>query len=243
MGFFARLKFLIGLLVVIGLVAGLFLVLNYSISNIRSQKASLENDAFGVSTEYPGALRRQFVQVGDKVKEGDRLFEISSPDLVEALRNDRVERDTQLFEVTDDDNMILLANASGTVQQINFADGAYVEANAEIATVSTDNARYVIARYLLNAPDYARISRDNPVQVTLPDNTKYNADVFDIALEQDGQLVYTVVRARLPKEAQILPTFTSGTPVSTSWQLKDNPWQDTLSRFVRSLIEPQSQGE
>lgn len=240
MGFFARLKFLIGLLLVVAAVATLFLLLNYTMSNKSSQRATLETDAYTITSDYAGVLRRQFVASGDRVEEGDRLFEISSPGLTQAIRDDRVDEDSLLFEVASNGNMILLANAPGVVQQINFAAGSYIEANLDIASVATLNARYVVAYYLLNAPDYARINRDNLVQVTLPDNSRYEAEVFDISLEQDGEQVFTVVRARLPEDASILPTFTSGTPVSTTWQLNSSDWQNSLFNLMRSLAEPQA---
>lgn len=242
MRFLERVKFFVGLLIVITVVGLLFLALNYSMSNKSSLKATLETDAYAVHNDYDGVLRRQFVDPGDTVEEGDRLFEISSPSLTQSLKDDRVDRDSLLFEVADNGNMILLANAAGTIQQINFSVGSYIETNSTIATVATQNARYIVAYYLLNAPDYARINRDNAVQVTLPDNTRFEAKVFDITLEQDGEQVFTVVRARLPENASILPTFTSGTPVSTSWQLENSDWQDALFDFVKLLIEPRTQG-
>lgn len=241
MGFFARLRFLMGFVIVLVVIAGLFLFLNYRMSNITSQKATLETDSYAVSSDYDGVLRRQFVAPGDKIKEGDRLFEISSPSLTQAIRNNQVTKDSLLFEVTDTGNMIVLANAPGTVQQINFTDGSYIAAKSDIATIATSNARYVIARYLLNAPDYARINRANPIEVTLPDNSRFNATVFDISLEKDEGQVFTVVRARLPKDAAILPTFTSGTPVATTWHLNNSDWQETLFKYVHLLIEPRTQ--
>ncbi len=240
MGFFARLNFLLGMVFVVAIVAGLFLLLNYMMSNISSQKATLETDAYAVSSDYDGVLRNQFVSPGDTVKEGDRLFEISSPSLTQAIRNDRADETSPLFEVTDTGNMILLATATGTVQQVNFTTGSYIQANNEIATIATDNARYVIAKYLLNAPDYARINQGKPVRVILPDNSRYEATVFDISLEQDEEQVFTVVRARLPKDAHILPAFASGTPVATTWQLNNSDWQNMLFDFVRKLFEPQT---
>lgn len=241
MGTFARLKFLIGLLLAGAVAASLFVFLNYTMSNVSSQRATLEADTYAISTDYSGVLRRIFVTTGERIQEGDRLFEISSPILTQAISDDKASGKSPLYEVADSGNMILLATAPGVVQQINFTIGAFVEADADIATVATDNARYVIARYLLSAPDYARINRDNLVHITLPDNSKYEARVFNISLEQDEEQVYTVVRARLPEDANILPTFSPGTPVSTTWQLDNSSWQNSLIRFVRSLVQPQSQ--
>lgn len=238
-----RLRFFIGIAVVIGIVAALFLYLNFSMSNIQSQKATLETDSYAVVSEYGGVLQRSYVNPGDAVKKGDKLFELDSQSLTQALRNDQVEQDSLPFEVTKSGSIILLATVPGEVQQTNFAVGAFIAPNVEIATIATEDSQYITARYLLNAPDYARINRDNPVHVTLPDNTRLEAKVFDITLEQDNEQIYTVVKARLPEDAAILPTFSSGTPVSTTWQLNDSEWQDSLTRFVRSLIVPRSESE
>lgn len=238
MGFFARVRFLIGLLVVVAIVGGLFVLLNYRMSNVSSRKATLETDAYALSSGYDGVLKRIYVSPGDKVNEGDRLFEISSPGLTQAIESEKAKKSSPLYEITSDGNMVLLATAQGTVQQVNYTNGAYIEANKTIATIATNNARYVIAYYLLSAPDYARINRDNRVHVTLPDNSRYDAKVFDISLEQDGEQVFTVVRARLPEDAKILPTFASGTPVTSTWQLDNSAWQNWLINVIRSLIEP-----
>lgn len=242
MGFLARVRFLIGLLIVVMIVAGLFLLLNYRMSNVSSRKATLETDSYAVSADYGGVLRKALVAPGDTVEEGDPLFEMSSPGLTQAIRNDQVKKESPLYEVNDDGNMVLLATAPGVVQQINFTNGAFIEAHHEIAAIATNNARYVISYYLLSAPDYARINRDNLVHVTLPDNSRFEAKVFDISLEQDGEQVFTVVRARLPEGASILPTFASGTPVSTTWQLDNSDWQNSLIEFIKVLVEPQTQG-
>lgn len=238
-----RLRFVVGIIVVIGVVAALFLYLNYSMSNIQSRQATLETDSYAVISEYGGVLKQSYVAPGDTVKKGDKLFELDSQSLAQALRNDQLDKTALPFEVTKSGNMVLLATVPGKVQQINFADGAFIAANAGIATIATENSQYITARYLLNAPDYARINRDNPVYVTLPDNTRLEATVFDISLEQDDEEVYTIVKARLPEDASILPTFSSGTPVSTTWQLDNSDWQESIIRFLRSLIAPRSEVE
>lgn len=241
MRFVTRLRFFIGMVFIIALTAVLFLFLNYTMSNKSSDKATLETDSYAVTSTYEGVLKRQFVTPGQQVKEGDRLFEISSPALTQAIQKDEEDKKTPLFEVASNGNMILLATTAGVVQQVNLVNGSYVQRSGSLATIATEKARYVTARYLLKAPDYARINKDNPIQVTLPDNSRYQAKVFDTTLQQDGEQVYTVVKARLPEDAKILPTFTSGTPVSTSWQLNDSSWQEAVFRFVRGLVEPQTQ--
>lgn len=241
MSIFSRFRFLLGIIFVFVCIGGLFFYLNYSMSNINSQSATLERDQYAVSSNYGGVLERAYVKIGDTVKEGDNLFELTSPELTQALADDTVKQDSLLFSVTDSGNILLKATATGEVRASNYSRGSFVVANSDIATIALKDSDYVSAKFILNAPDYARINRSNPVEVTLPDNTKLKADVFDITLEKEGTIVYTIVKARFQNNAPVQPTFTSGTPVSAYWQLDNNSFYETLTRLFRSFVDPKSQ--
>lgn len=238
MRFFARLRLLIGILIIIGLTGGLFIYLNYSMSVVSSRSASLQSDMNAVSVEYGGVIKKRYVEVGTKVAKDDPLFELTSPDLSEALRTSRISTESLLFSVTPDGDILLRASNSGVLREVNFAEGAFVPANSPIATIALDGSAYVTAKYSLQAPDYARINRGNAVSVTLPDNTRLDAKVFDITLEQSGDKVLTIVKARFNENANISPTFSVGTPVSTSWQLENNSWYTTMLNSFKRLVEP-----
>ena len=64
MRFFTRLRFFVGIIFVIAVVAALFVYLNYTMSNISSRSATLETDSYAVTNEYDGVLRQQFVHRG-----------------------------------------------------------------------------------------------------------------------------------------------------------------------------------
>lgn len=233
-----RIKLAGGILVVLLLVSGLFLYLNYSMSNISSRSATIESDGYAVSIEYGGTISEQFIEVGDRVKTGDPLFEIQSSTLSDALDSDSATVRNLPFSVTDDGNAVVRASNDGIIREVNFLNGAFVPANTQMAAVDIDNAKYVTARFLLNAPDYARIVREEPVTVTLPDNTHLEAEIFDITLEKNGENVYTIVKARFDQSANIPTTFASGTPVQTRWQLEQNVWYRSSLEFLQRLFEP-----
>ena len=241
MNWISKFRFLFGIALVFGIIAVLFVYLNYSMSNIRSRSATLELDQYAVSANYGGVLRQVYVQVGDSVKEGDRLFELNSPELVQALADKRIERDSLLFELTDNGNILLKATADGEVREVNYSRGSFVETNRDIAVIAINNTDYVTGKFVLNAPDYARIDRANPIEVTLPDNTKLDARVFDITLAQEGDIVYTVVKARLNNTDNVQPTFTAGTPVTAGWKLTNNGFLETVSEVLRSFVKPKTQ--
>ncbi|MDB5165464.1 MAG: Biotin/lipoyl attachment protein [Candidatus Saccharibacteria bacterium] len=241
MGIFSRVRLLIGIIFIIGMVAALFFYLNYSMSNIVSQSAVLESDTYAVSTEYGGVIEKQYVEIGSKIKKGDPLFELKSSSLADALRSKQVDATALLFSLTPTGNILITANNNGTVREINFLTGAFVPSNGQIALIDIADSQYVTTRYLLRAPDYARINRSNPVSVTLPDNTRLEAKVFDITLQKDGEKVYTIVKARFDDNAKIPATFSSGTPVSASWQLEKSDWYQAVIDVLKGLIEPTTQ--
>jgi pyruvate/2-oxoglutarate dehydrogenase complex dihydrolipoamide acyltransferase (E2) component len=210
-------------------------------SNISSQSAILESDTYAVSSEYGGVVEKLYVTIGGKVKKGDPLVELKSSSLAEALRSKQVEASSLLFSLTPTGNILLSANNAGTVRQIDFLTGAFVQSNVPIAVIDIAESQYVTTKYLLRAPDYARINRSNSVHVTLPDNSQLEATVFDIKLERDGEKVYTTVKARFDDTVSIPATFSSGTPVSTTWQLNNNRWYETITDFFKGLIEPATQ--
>jgi len=241
MRFFGRIRLLIGIMAVIAGVTALFLYLNYSMSNIVSQSAVLESDTYAVSAEYGGVIEKQYVQIGDAVKKGDPLFELKSSSLADALQAKQVDAAGLLFTLTPTGNILITANNNGTVRQVNFLTGAFVPASSQIAQIDVAHSQYVTTRYLLRAPDYARINRSHPVVVTLPDNTRLEAKVFDISLQKDGEKVYTIVKARFDDKATINGTFNSGTPVSATWQLEKSGWYKTIVNLLKRLVEPTSE--
>jgi hypothetical protein len=238
MKFIGRVRLMAGLIAVVAVVVLLFTYLNYSMSHVSSREATLEADQYAVSVEYGGLVEKQYVTSGDMVNKNDPLFEINSSSLASALKSDKTALDSLVFDVTDSGNILLKAANDGTVRQVNFTEGAYAPNNSELATIALAGTDYISAKFLLKAPDYARINRTNALNVTLPDNQKLEAKVFDISLEQDGEGVYTIVKARLQKDVSIPATFTTGTPVQANWELESNGWYDVTIDLLKRLFKP-----
>lgn len=237
MSFINRIRLLVGLLMVGTVVFGLFVYVNYAMSNITSRSAELESDQYMVSVNYGGTVEKQYVNVGDTVKADDPLFEIRSPSLRAELDAKRTTKKDLLYTLTDEGNILLKAANSGVVRSVEVTEGSYVPDNAHLATLTVAGTEYVVAKYSLNAPDYARIRRDYPITVTLPDNSRLPAKVFDINLVKDGDTVLTVVKARLDKRANIPSTFSSGTPVQTTWELEYNNTYKSIADWVKSTLK------
>ncbi|AHB42488.1 Biotin/lipoyl attachment protein [Candidatus Saccharibacteria bacterium RAAC3_TM7_1] len=233
-----RLKFVIGIVIVFALAAGGFLYLNYSMSNITSRAATLEADSYAISVEYGGIIEKQYVDIGTEVKKNDPLFEINSSSLKDALDSKRATKSGLLFSLTPDGNILLRSNNNGVIRQVNYPEGAYLPSNTQIAQLAVKDSDYVTAKFLLRAPDYSRIDKKKPLHVTLPDNTQLEAKIFDITLQQEGENVYTIVKARFSRGATINSNFSPGTPVSANWQLQSNSWYTNMLNLLKQLIKP-----
>jgi hypothetical protein len=208
-------------------------------STAHSSKAVFAADTSSIGTDYPGLIVKQNVEEGDKVTKGQILFEIKSAQLSEAIANKTVTISSLPFSVDPTTNNILLKSSDdGVVQKITNRLGSFAPAGGIVATVNTVGSLYVVANFKLSPPDYARISKESRLNITLPDNTSMEAVVFDIALVSNGSQVDTVVKARI-KNADISDfRFSVGTPVQATLQLSNSTWYQTVFTYIQQLFKP-----
>lgn len=212
-----RLKLFVGLIGVGVLLFALTLLLNYSMTYIESRSAQLMTDTYTVGSEYSGIITKQYVTSGQHVKAGQSLFLLKSNLLNSDLSNAPINKNDGASNLDDQNQIVLKATNDGTVSDIAYLEGAFVPANKEVATIARDNSMYVTAKYYLSPPDYARLKNGDYTTVTLPNNQKILATIFDISVQNNDNSVETTVKARLSNSSQI--TFTSGTPVSVELTL------------------------
>lgn len=233
-----RLKFIIGIVFVVLIVGVLVLYLNNALSTIRSSKAELMADTIAIGIDYPGLITKQNVSEGDKVVKGQTLFVVKSLELTKDLADKTVDASSLPFSVDKDTNDILVkATENGVIEKVNFLNGSYVPGGAVIASVYSVGTLYISGHYNLSPPDYARVKKGNQMSVTFPDNTKLEAVVYNIALDQDGSVVDTIVKARLQGADRSDFRFQIGTPVQASLSLTDRTWLQDVSDFVAKFVK------
>lgn len=233
-----RLKFVIGLLVVVALCAGLFVYLDYSMARIHSVEARVTANSYGVGIDYSSIVEKQYVEESAFVKVGDPLFELRSSSLAEAIRNNQVAQASLLYSVTPQGTVLITAAAAGQVQTISRRVGDFVPANSELARISLKDGLYINATYKLAAPDYARIATGSRIVVTLPDGVTVDGKVYDISLATVDKEVFTTVKARIDQSKVNQVAFTSGTPVESTLYLDNDTLATRLNRFITQLIQP-----
>jgi hypothetical protein len=239
MKFTARIKFLIGLISVVVLVGVLTWYLTSMMSVSHSSKAVLAADSTTIGTDYAGLVSKQDVQEGDKVKKGQALMEIHSSQLIDSIKNNSVSVASLPFSLNPITNDIILkANDDGVIEKIDYKLGSYAPSGGIVATINTVNSLYVVADFKLSPRDYARINKQNKLDITLPDNSHQQATVFAINLMSNGTNVDTVIKARI-KYADISDfRFSVGTPVQATLYLNQTTWYQTLTTYVQQLFLP-----
>jgi multidrug resistance efflux pump len=235
-----RFKFFIGILVVVGLCAGLFVYLDYSMSRVDSIDAEISSDTYTVGLDYSGIVEKQFVDAGAYIKKGDPLFEVRSSLLADAIRNNEIAKSSLLYSVTDEGRVLMSAAENGRVQTINYRQGAFVPANSEVAVVNTEDGLYIKAVYKLSSPDYARLSNRSKISVRFPDNNVLEGSVYNISLETVNKEVLTTVRARIDQHSVNQVAFSVGTPVKTTLFFDTKTWYSKIEDAIQSLFHPNS---
>lgn len=211
-----------GLLAVIVLAAGLTMIVNDNSGKIDGKSASLVAEEYPVGTDYSGTITQQFVQVGDEVKAGQPLFEVQSAGLERDLAQGLVTPENLTHEVKNDNTLVITATNAGQVDDIAYANGAFVPSNSTIATIQEAGTMYVEADFLLSAKDYARIPKNANVDITLPNNQQIEAKVSQINVSTENGEARTVVKAHSDQLANGTGLFAVGTPVQATLHLKND---------------------
>lgn len=238
-----RLKFITGIFFVLLLVGALILYLNTAMSTLRTSRSQLKSDSITVGTDYPGLITKQFVDEGDKVIKGQKLFLVNSQQLLQDISSGRINPASLPFVIDNDNNMVVAAKEDGVVREVFYRTGAYAPVGSILANIDTVESLYVEAHYDLSPPYYARLHKGDTMVVTLPDNTKINAIVYNISLVSRGETVEsvdTVIKARLQGADLSDFRFGVGTPVGASLKLTNETWYQGVVDFTKNLLKPKA---
>ena len=177
---------------------------------------------YPVGTDYSGTVTEQYVKVGDQVQAGQPLFELQSATLERDLSQGLVNTDNLTYEVKNNNTLVITATNAGQVQDVAYADGAFVPANSTIATVQEAGTMYVAADFLLSAKDYARIPAQADMDIVLPNNETITAQVSEIKVSTENGEARTIIKAYSDQLADGTGLFAVGTPVQATLHLTND---------------------
>ena len=219
-----RLRMLMGLFLVLVMVAAGTLLFTQRQNRAQSASATILAESFPVGTDYGGIVTRQYVDVGEEVDAGDRLFDVHSLQLRRDIASGYVSDPTVLAGITEDGTSTVVATVDGTIESVDVPQGGFATAGGVIATLDRAESLYIEAEFILSARDYARIAEGAEAEVLLPNQDVLTGAVTRIDVDTlDGQARSTVrIQSVRLTEATANGLFQPGTPVSVSIQLHDD---------------------
>lgn len=237
MTFLTRLKYLVGVLVVVGAVAALALSMNDRISTVHDVSATVRTDDYTVGTPYAGMVVQRSVDVGDHVDEGDPLFVVQSSELARDIANDALEPGKSPYDIRDANKIVIRATSAGKVSEVAPIEGAFVAANSAMATVQEQGTSYVQADFRLTPKQYALMRGADEVTVRLPDEQTVRAEIDRIGVRTDGDTAATRLRAVSPA-LNNRGLFASGTPVNVDVSLPRDGLVESVRAALAGLLTP-----
>ena len=234
-----RFKLVLGLMLVLVVVAAGTLVFNQRQTRVTSTSAQVAAEPYAVGTDYGGVVEEAFVEEGDTVREGQRMFAVVSMQLERDIAQGLVSPGAAT--VDPDGSLVVRASASGAVSQIGLGEGSYAGAGSVLATIDASGSHYVLAEFILSPRDFGRIADGAGVTLMLPDGTEIRGSVADLTVEtvQGDAHVTARIESEALSTADPGALTKPGTPLVATLELRDDgPLAgvgDALSDFARKI--------
>ena len=232
-----RLRLWVGLVLVVLVVATLTLVVNQRARQAFSMNARVVASQYHVGLDYGGVVVEQYVELGDDVRSGDRLFTISSLGLQKDLTNGLDPVSTEAYDIDRKKGQVTYrATVDGTVTALAALEGGFVGGGDDMAEITAGGTQYVTAEFTLPPKDYARILEGGAAQIELPNRETVDGSVSRVSVETTDGVARTTVEVDAPAlRKRTLDAFNQpGSPVSVTLTLED---EGVLAGPTDSLME------
>lgn len=220
-----RLRLFGGILGVLVIVAALTLVFNQRQTKVTSLDATVATDTYDVGAAYGGTVTKQFVNEGDVVAKGDKLFTLQSVPLQQDLSNGLELTDNEAYDVdAKAGTLTYKATVAGQVTSLKAKLGNALGTGAPFASISVVGSEFVDAKYLLSPRDYDRVVEGSTVDILLPNNQIVTGTVTTIEVATENAKALTEVRvdSKELSDASLDNLTKNGTPVIATLQLRDD---------------------
>lgn len=202
----------------------LVLVFNQRQHTIQSTSATIIAPRAQVASNYGGIVTKEYVKVGQTVKAGDALFDVSSVSLQQDLANGVKVASSDALSINTSTGVITYkATIPGTVTQVNAQEGSFLTATQPLAVITGDAGRVAEARFTLTPREYGLVEKGAAVTLRLPDNTSVSGVVDSAVVQtQDGKAVVTVrITSQELNGRELNLLATDGAPVQATVVLRD----------------------
>lgn len=220
-----RLRLFGGVLGVIVLVAALTLIFNQRQTKVASLTATVSADQYDLAAAYGGTITKQFVNEGDTVSKGDKLFTVQSVALQQDVNQGLDIASTDAYAVDTDKGLITYkAVIDGELSTLKAKLGNTLATGTPFATITVSNTQFVLADYLLSPRDYERVVKGAEVSILLPNNSTVKGTVASTKVETNEGQAQTEVRVSSDelRDTDLAALTKPGTPVTATLHLRDD---------------------
>ena len=234
-----RLRLFGGILGVLVIVAALTLVFNQRQTKVTSLDATVATDTYDVGAAYGGTVTKQFVNEGDVVAKGDKLFTISSVPLQQDLSNGLDLQSSDAYDVNKKTGTLTYkATVAGQITDLKAKLGNSLGTGAPFAQIAVVDSQYVDAKFLLSPRDYERIEKGAVVDIVLPNNQIITGTVttIEVATEQGKALTEVRVDSDALATEDLANVNQPGTPVTATVKLRDDGPLSGVSDMVFDFL-------
>lgn len=233
MNFVKRLKLFAALLVLSIGCFGLVVYENTVVASVGASSANLIVPTYTVGSEYAGTITRQYVNGGETVKDGQKLFELKSDQLTSALASGQLKEANLTSQLNDDGAIVLSAQHDGVVSEVNYLKGSFVSPGKPIAVIKGTDVASVRASFELSGPQYAKLNPGSPITVHFAGKDMM-AKISGITQQSNNGHTFTVIDAKLPSITQDQTVYNAGTPMTVHVILDTNTLYNRLHRLVQT---------
>ncbi len=236
-----KLKLWAGILVVLVLMGLLTLLFNQRQHSVSSASATVQAPSSLVASSYGGVVVDQFVNDGQAVKAGDKLFTVNSGTLQQDVARGAKPSSTPAFDIDTAQGLVTYrAVTDGYVTDLKGVKGTFITDASPLATVVASGNRSVVATYRLAPADYARIYEGAPVEVLLPNSHKLAGTVAGVNVRTEAGDAVTDVTVKCDglNDAGLGILASRGTPVLAVMTLHDDgPLAGPTQAFLSFLTK------
>lgn len=229
-----KLRFVASVIGVALVCFGLVVYENNTIARVGASSANLIAPSYSVGSEYAGTITHQYVNTGDAVKYGQRLFELKSDQLTAALTSRQLKEEDLITKLASDGGIILVAQHEGIISEIDYLEGSFVGPGKTVAMIKGVSGVTVRASFELSDPQYSKLLPNTPMQVRFAGQI-VTAKVSGISQQSINGHTFTVVTAAMPVLATSQTVYSAGTPVNAYLILDTNTLYQRLREAAKNI--------
>jgi len=223
-----RLKLWGGILGIAALVFGLTVLFNQRQSQVASISAAVDAPVSDVGSSYGGVVTDVYVQPGDTVTAGQKLFTLASVQLQQDVGNGLMPTSTEAYSINTKKGTITYHSVSdGYVAHIDAQPGSFLPGGSDMAVVVADGQRTVTAQFQLDPTDYGRVEQGASARIVLPNNQTVDGTVAGVQVKTNDQgeaITYVTIDSDALTDPARATLTRLDTPVTAIMDLRDDGW-------------------